>query len=95
MSYSTCPVCKFAVEQYCSEKDAEIERLKNIIRATEVERDAADKICETLRAANASFEGGMHWRNGLITELCAALEQQSCWSTKMELIQRAREAINP
>jgi hypothetical protein len=28
----------------------------------------------------------------LITELCDALEQQSCWSTKMELIQRAREA---
>jgi hypothetical protein len=31
MSYSTCPVCKFAVEQYCSEKDAEIERKKKLI----------------------------------------------------------------
>ena len=61
-------------------KDAEIQRLKNIITATEVE-------CATLRAANATFEGGMHWRNGLITELCDALEG---WPP--DLIDRAREA---
>jgi hypothetical protein len=90
MSYSTCPVCKFAVEQYCSEKDAEIERLKALV--------------ETLRAANASFEGGMHWRNGLITELCDALDGRKRlkagsienWRTHWEnidvLLQRAREA---
>jgi hypothetical protein len=30
----------------------------------------------------------------LITELADALEQQSYWSTKVELIQRAREATN-
>lgn len=71
-------------------KDAEIARLKNIITATEVER-------ATLRAANETFEVGMHWRNALITELCDALEW---WATQRDyqpefaanLIQRAREA---
>ena len=51
-----------------SDKDAEIERLKNIITATEVE-------CATLRAANATFEAGMHWRNSLITEKDAEIER--------------------
>jgi hypothetical protein len=60
-------------------KDAEIERLKALV--------------ETLRAANASFEGGMHWRNGLITELCDALELPfEEWIDQSDLIQSAREA---
>ena len=75
-----------AYEAKLREKDAEIERLKNIITATEVER-------ETLRAANATFEAGMHWRNGLIIELCDALKVHSVREPGIEdLIQRAREA---
>ena len=30
-------------------------------------------------------------KDKMITELADALEEQSCWSTKVELIQRARE----
>ena len=65
-----------------AEKDAEIERLKNIIRATEVERDAADKVCEHLRLLIES-------QQQLITELCDAMERQMIYP---RLVQRAREA---
>jgi hypothetical protein len=72
-----------AESQLLADLDAEIERLKALV--------------ETLRAANASFEGGMHWRNGLITELCDAL---ACYvaippglgKPEWDLVQRAREA---
>jgi hypothetical protein len=70
-----------AESQLLADLDAEIERLKALV--------------ETLRAANASFEGGMHWRNGLITELCDALESRIDWHVKPlrgDLLQRAREA---
>jgi hypothetical protein len=69
-----------AESQLLADLDAEIDRLKALV--------------ETLRAANASFEGGMHWRNGLITELCDALEEADTMLpyTHEEVIQRAREA---
>ena len=73
------------IRQAFAAKDAEIVRLKNIITATEVE-------CATLRAANATFEAGMHWRNGLITELCDALENHNLDRLHDDIIDRAREA---
>jgi predicted nuclease with TOPRIM domain len=91
------------------EKDAEIERLKAKLKAreavsrlqdererakdAEIERLRAEN--ETLHAANASFEGGMHWRNGIITELVAAivdLQHPYAEHAYDDLIQRAREA---
>jgi predicted nuclease with TOPRIM domain len=70
-------------EELFDEQDwlnAEIGRLKALV--------------ETLRAANASFEGGMHWRNGLITKLCDALTRvrPHLAQPDLELITRAREA---
>jgi hypothetical protein len=52
---------------------------------------------DLLRAANASFEGGMDWRNGLITELCDELDAytpdaEGGYRKAKELIQRARDA---
>ena len=58
----------------------------------EIERLKAEN--ETLRAANASFVGGMHWRNGLIAELCDALETYTYPGAFEELVQRAREATH-
>ena len=80
---------------------AEIERLKNIVRATEVERDAADKICETLREENAHFAWRDKDKDKLITELADALAGMKPISSsspitseleKEKLIHRAREA---
>jgi hypothetical protein len=75
-----------AESQLLADLDAEIDRLKALV--------------ETLRAANASFEGGMHWRNGLITELCDALETRLPFArvgveaidAEFDLVHRAREA---
>lgn len=35
--------------------DSAAERLKNVVAVTEVERDAADKVCDNLRAENAAL----------------------------------------
>ncbi len=74
-------------------KDAEIERLNNVVRATEVERDAADQVCDNLRAevqrqekairkleeCNEYLMGRVLENNQLITELADALE--NVWKT--------------
>ena len=66
-------------------KDAEIERLK--------EQNESDyKITVSVCNENTDLKKVIDDQRDLITELCDALEQQSCWSTKVELIQRAREA---
>jgi hypothetical protein len=55
-------------------------------------RNPKESEIERLKAENNSLRLDAVENRRLITELCDALEQQSCWSTKMELIQRAREA---
>ena len=61
-------------------KDAEIERLNWKLE----------------KAGMIIFECGLDWleKKKLFNELADALEEQSCWSTRVELIQRAREASN-
>jgi hypothetical protein len=54
--------------------------------------DPKDAEIERLKAENNSLRLDAVENRRLITELCDALEQQSCWSTKVELVQRAREA---
>jgi hypothetical protein len=57
---------------------AEIERLKG---ESAIKESAIRDLCAIARD-----------KNTLITELADALEEQSCWSIKVKLIQRAREA---
>jgi hypothetical protein len=59
-------------------KDAEVARLKEELELERHISGSADAHIGELRK--------------LITELADALEEQSCWSTKVELIERAREA---
>ena len=56
------------------------------------ELEDKDAEIERLKGENNSLRLDAVEYRRLITELADALEQQSCWSTKMELIQRAREA---
>jgi hypothetical protein len=62
-----------------------------LTQAAEIARLKAEN--EILRAANASFEGGRVWRDGLIGELADALEFPYHSSKLPALIHRAREAI--
>jgi hypothetical protein len=72
-----------------NEKDAEIELLKAKVEAARVElRQQWDR----MKKENLALKDRVTEKDALITELADALEQQSCWSTKVELIQRAREA---
>jgi uncharacterized small protein (DUF1192 family) len=87
-----------------AQKLIEIERLKRDlvdavqnIQAHSMIVDASEKDAEIERL-KAEIKDQMalieenNYQKQLITELCDALEQQSCWSTKVELLQRAREA---
>ena len=53
------------------------------IQANEIER---------LKSELVKAYSEVTYQRTLITECADALEQQSCWSTKVELIRRAREA---
>jgi hypothetical protein len=88
-----------------NEKDAEIERLKaeqikmfkaydaleqkSVGQKAEIERLKAE-----LDLSQNAVCDQIAYAHKLITELADALVQQSCWSTKVELVQRAREATN-
>ncbi len=50
MTYEPCPTCRYSVDQYCREKDAEIKRLNQII--TEYEFDATQAKVERLKGEN-------------------------------------------
>jgi hypothetical protein len=67
------------------ENQLEISELK-----AEIERLNSEQI-KMFKAYDA-LEQKSVGQKALITELADALKQQSCWSTKVELIQRAREA---
>lgn len=60
-----------------------------VLKATIEEQQAEITRLETINSSRTFLY--LEARS-LITELCDALEEQSCWSTKVELIQRAREA---
>jgi hypothetical protein len=52
-----------------AEKDVEIERLTNIVRATEVERDAGDKVAVNLRAEINQLKDRVKWLEiGIVTK---------------------------
>jgi hypothetical protein len=75
-------------------KDAEIERLDVIVEMRNAEIEQLKNENETLRAANASFEGGMHWRDGIIAKLADALEEADTMLpyTHEDIINEARES---
>jgi regulator of replication initiation timing len=79
-------VCKGQHQcQECGRKDA-------IIAAQKIHCEGQSAEIERLKKVISLDAVAIGNKNRIITELCDALEQQSCWSTKMELIQRAREA---
>jgi hypothetical protein len=101
MGYPRFDDCREIGDQFygniIGQKDAEIDRLNNVVRATEVERDAADQVCDNLRAevqrqekairkleeCNEYLMGRVLENNQLITELADALEHAD-WTSDYE-----------
>jgi uncharacterized small protein (DUF1192 family) len=63
-------------------------RDENLALKAEIERLQAEQV-KMFKIYDA-LEQKERGQRARITELCDALEQQSCWSTKVELIKRAR-----
>ena len=76
-----------AESQLLTEKDAEIERLKEALEAVD-DHGRALSFMETLKTKDAEIQR----LKSLVTELCQALESRPYYSPDTNLIRRAREA---